>query len=96
MLAGASYSKGKGGARAASAAGGRVGECLTGDTLVLVEDLRAALGLAVIVSRIAEVGDEIFGLQGQQLRAVALTSILFQSLSISLEVINQRREESFA
>ncbi len=61
-----------------------------------MEDLRAALGLAVTFSRIAEVGDEIFGLQGQQLRAGALTSILFQSLSISLEVINQRREESFA
>ncbi len=63
MLAVASYSKGKGDARAASAAGGRVGECLTGRLLVLVEDLRAALGLAFIVSIFAEVGDGMFGLQ---------------------------------
>ena len=53
-----------------------------------MEDLRAALGLAVIVSCIAEVGDGIFGFQLQHLRAGALTSVFFQSLRISLEVVD--------
>ena len=52
-------------------------------SLVLVEDLRAALGLAVIISCIAEVGDGIFGFQLQHLRAGALiASERFRELAV--------------
>ena len=51
------------------------------------------VGHAVVIR---EVGDGVFGLQGQQLRAVAITSFFFQSICISLEVLDQRRQESFA
>ena len=53
-----------------------------------MEDLRAALGLAVTFSRIADVDEGSFGLQLQHLRTVALTSVFFQSLRISLEVVD--------